>query len=415
MQVLDAHRFLASGRQATLDKSGTAWPSEGQTADLLSALGEYREQQLAEQLETTLHLTHRRRIADVQDSQYSSYCLVQSPRDPFIARGHRGFLLQLPDGLSDVDQIVYNGARYESLRDFAQSGKYLIFDSSVPMFQGREFAVLCASRQTNALTNFWSNVLAYRDVSPGADRFYRAIHACAQTTFSQASLCELLAAAVGVPCVKVQSTVQQVIPARDWLHGPLVITEHETLAGGQSDIATVSEGDTVYPGDLVYNSLRFVDFQAGLPNWLTELTIPSRYLGYFGFGPVTFSTETSPAAGFDTQDNLLHLYPYVTGDTKDVAKFHSEQSKRERLTGVTLAQFLTNKANPQASEIAAVDLNWLEVLWSTWLKFGVSASVVRDKPTDTVLRRLGQVRRVTPPWITHLIQYLQPPEQPNDC
>lgn len=405
------------GDLATDELLGSAWKASGvdtQTNHLLRGIHAFMQQELSSTLVYQGTCLQRPAIDRVEETRYVGIVSVELPRKAFFSRVHNGYVIELPPWLVWADGLLIGDNLYEPIRDYTLDGRFVLLSKGVTPPDDLRLYALGAAIKTWIAERFWGNVFNYQDASPGALRFIRAMHKLATTTCNPAAFGELLAAAVGAPAVSQAAEVLEVIPGNNRLSS-VVITDRETLHGGPGDLATVEPGDSVLPGDTVFDSLRWHDCHEPLPDWLTEITIPQRYFTFpTATGGVTVNNVVQGPQSVLELNGLVHVRIPITGSADNVAKFHAAMLIHEQSTKSTLAQFLTNRSNPTAAEVSALNLNWLEVLWSTWARYGVSVSQVRDRPDSVVLQRFAQVRRTMAPWLTHIVHYLMPPSTLNE-
>lgn len=414
--MLSSASLISPGAREVRSQSGTAWLEGTQTQLILEQLGEYREQSYRDNMNTLSQLMQRHVIGRTGDYTYVSYVDVTSERPAFTNASNPGPILQLPYWIKSVDQIVIEGQTYERLRDYRQDGSYLLFTGSTPLFSAQRLGCFGVKAHTGTLSEFWSRVFGYYDVSPGSDRFYRALHKAVQTTYSTLTLMELLAAALDLDVIEQESTVLSVKTSSDSSQ-VIVVTDTKTLHGGAEDTPVVVAGDKLFPGDTGFDSLRLLDTSSPLPSWFTELKLPRRYFSYSPIGEISVTSVPQPPVGYSLTGSQVHIEVPLSADAQAVAEFNAKLKLRETETGYSLASYLAQKDSLSVADVdslLATNFDWLGVLWSTWLRFGVSISVVRALPSEVALRRLTQVRRIVPPWLTHVVHFLTPPDDPND-
>jgi hypothetical protein len=405
--------------ETILSKSGTAWTEDSSTGRLIKSLGEYREQKLRSQLDHEAHFLQMRAIDRLEDLHYECFCEISLAKPSFFTATDTSNLLrtvvELPAHIEHVEWIEHQGARYEFGRDYTLKGEFLEFRPRFGFIKLGSLNAFGVSMGRDYTKSFWSAVFAYPDYSPRVMDVHRAVHAASQSAFGIKALMRLVGAALSIDVVSQECTV---VDIKSKYGSPIVVTDKQTLHGIAADTPTVLIGDKLHPGDTVFDSLRLVDATSPLPSWFTELKIPSRFFNYKG-GPVSITSTEQPAAGYDVDPatGMVHLKIPVEGEVSDISAFHEAMAAREKETEYTIAEFLKGQKNvspAQASQLASVNLDWLQVLWSIWLRFGVSISVVRDAPTDIQLARLSQVRRIMPPWFAHIFHFLDPASDAND-
>lgn len=398
---------LSRGRRAVLASSGSAWGQEGNSVELLATVGEYREQRLAELTSGRATADQREIVDHTSDYAYVAYRTVRLSRPIFTDAQTGQSVAELPIDIVRADAVRCQGVYLESLLDFTQTGRHLVFGSTQPAVT--ELTLYRAVVRTGLLSNFWGNVFHYHDAGLSSDRFYRALHRTALTTGTQAAFCELLGAAFDVPCCSIGGTVEQVIE-RDRF-ASLVITDQETLAGQPGDLATCQVGDVLQPGDFVFDSLRFHDFIEQPPGWLTELTIPREFFptGIQGAMRITATPSVPFGVSVDADGRPHVQIPWDAEVSQDLTLFNSLLRQYEEDSGNLLADVLLPGWD-SVDVLVATEFDWLNVLWSIWLRRRASVSLVRDRPDASQLHRYRQLRRALPPWTTHLVQFLQPPE-----
>mgnify|MGYP000060361713 CR=1 FL=1 len=406
-RVVSPAGMLADGQAELLARSGTAWRADESNLELLGAVAEARDQQLAETRVGLASAIQRHVIDRSADLHPLAYRYVVLDRPSFVNQAGEQ-VIELPHAVQRVDAVKIKDVIYESLLDYRQHGNYLVFSGKLPPCSEIECYNLSLHR--GHVSRFWGSVFNYHDAEPGAERFYLALHNLQQTTCSPASFAELLGACFDVPTVTRPGTVVEVVHRARY--GPVIVTDQETIVGRPSDIALVEPGQSVEIGQFVFDSLRLHDFQYRPPVWLSSLTIPPNYFSGQITGPLTFSSAPQVAAGVTIGTAGLHVKIPCSGLAADRQAFHDQFVASELLQRSTLANFIDG-AETEAGWLSR-ERNWLEVLWSIWLRGGVSVSVVRDRPTGLQLRRYGQLRRAVPPWTSHLVQFLQPPEQYNE-
>jgi energy-converting hydrogenase Eha subunit A len=384
--------------------SGSCW--NGASADLIGQLGNWLASQLSAH--------NQRRVEQLTLSRFNA-----QSREIHLATGWIPFvkppmlrgstwICQCPDWLVDVDQIQVGPNILSRGVDFKLTGGALILSDNVVSNGVVGWNI---TGQTYQPQRFWANVLGFTDLHPGSLKFYSAVLDAGRYGLNQVTFSNLVSAATGVPCVTKDSRVVRVIPASAAFPTPMVVTEHETIAGPKLDVAAVAVGDQVAAGDFVYSSVRVWDCQSPPPSFINQLKIWPTYFSYPGTRPLTVTA--SPAAPtFATIGGKVRTRFPLVGDVLDINAFFAAQDAREDASGITLLQALSEDLNPVPANLSSAR-NWVEVLWKLWLRYGAVVTYISS--TDPVLPevdfRLQQSRRCIPPWITHLIQYVPSPNK----
>lgn len=406
MSVLSTKNLITPGQRTLKDAVGTAW-ARSSSLDTIGSILEYEWQTYSQHTQRFSQTLSRPAIDRLAKTVYVAQQVLPYASSTIRATTNGQYIVRLPADVTHVCSLQIGTLVLDYGADFTIEDNLLILrvkqvpDTDHLIFKG--LSVLL-----NSTLDFWSHPLGYREHSPHSLRFLKALHYCHQQAASWYGLCELLAAAVEVPCV---SSPGQVV---DILERPgfpaIVVTTTEMLVGSPGDLPTVRLKQQVAPGDFVFDSLRFHSFQDPLPIWLNQLTVGPNYFDIQAkiVRPLTITTTPATPVTVQSTDNLVHLQLPWSGDLSDQTRLYNRSKEREREVGNTLAESLA--PGRSEAEWATTELNWLEALWSTWLRHGASVSLLKDKPSAAVLSRLAQVRRVIPPWTTHFIQFLQPPD-----
>lgn len=395
---------LATAPKQIAKASGSCWT--GDSADLIGQLGYWLSSQLS---------THsQRRVEQLTLSKFSSPSReihLETGFIPFVKpptpRGSV-WLCQVPDWLVSVDQIQIGSRILDRGADFRLSGNLLIVSDNVVSSGVVGWNIV---GQTFQPQRFWANVLGFTDFHPGSLKFYHAVVRAGRDGLTHRTLADLVSAATGVDCVRVDSIVREIRTANPNFPHPMIITDHETISGPHSDVAVVSVGDRVAAGDFVFSSVRLWDCQEPVPTFINQLKIWPSYFSFDGTGPVTL-TSTPSAPTFQTIDGKTRTRYSLTGDIYDVAAYFAAQDAREDASGISFAQVLARDPSPVIASLTAPQ-NWIEVLWDIWLRHGAVVTYIssNEAVAPEVDFRLQQIRRCIPPWITHLIQYVPSPNK----
>lgn len=189
---------------------------------------------------------------------------------------------------------------------------------------------------------------------------------------------------------------------------PVVITDRETFLGKPGDTPTVTIGQTLTAGDLLFDSVRLTDGGRESASWLTELLIPRRFTGLRFDLLVTAGTH--PITG--TGDDILVEF----SDEPEVNTAFAEWLNRGRGLEYELQRYFEASGNvwDANNPPAAVDL--LDMLRERWLSVSVSVSRLRKAAVEPYGRAyLAMIREVLPPWVSHLVQIDDDWSEPNVC
>ncbi len=396
---------LSPGQQTLKSRSGTAW-LQSESRGVIGSVLEYEQQAYAQRTWRLSQAASMAAIDRLGDVEFVAYCEVPVLADSLQFSQAGQVAIRLPADVLYVNSIELDRQRLDNGSGYHLDSGYLILDTDFPIRKASQFVMIGVQRLSRNPLDFWSHPLQYREHLPNTWRFMRALHRCQQQAACWHSLCELLAAAVDAPCVSKAGRVIEILESDDL--PPTVVTTAEMLVGKLGDLPTVDLGQLVAPGDFVFDSIRFHNFQESLPVWLNQLTIAPNYFdaGSGVTSPLTISSATLVPADVQTTGQLIHVKLPWTGDAVSQDNLFAYGKQLEISADRSLAAALLPQLS--ATQWETTELNWLAALWSTWLRHGASVSLIRDKPTPDTLRRLSQVRRVIPPWTTHFIQFLQP-------
>lgn len=232
---------------------------------------------------------------------------------------------------------------------------------------------------------------------------------------SELQLRRLLAAAVDEVVAEQGEVVEYVLLDRP---SPAIITNRRTVVGAPDKLPVVAVGDHLQAGDFFFDSVRFTDFRAGVPTWMTSLTIPGRVTG--------LSVDTTIPAG-----DIAFNATVVEGETPSTRiefQIGSEQfwDWMNRPAG-KFAIYLANRlgirpdnANAPRPDEFPDEADLLAALAHSPLRYSLSVSQIKSEhlvPEATAILRL--VREVVPPWVSHIIQFNGDPPvgwtNSNDC
>lgn len=408
MKLLSPTSVLSPGQTTLRSLCGTAW-LQSDSREIIGSVLEYEQQMYGQHTAKLAKSASLPAIDRIDPVEYQAYQFIRLTPSSVQQSQSGQQAIAIPGDILYVNSVVVNNRHFDYGVDYAIAGDRLIF-KGVPSLRGARYIELRGvNRLGRCPLEFWSQPLDYREHLPGTWRFLRALHRCHQAPASRYTLCELLASAVEVPCVTSTGEVTEVIERSSL--PPIVVTTAEMLVGRLGDTPTVDVGQPLAPGDFVFDSLRFHDFQESLPIWLNQLTVPPSYFDTAAgvSSPLTISTTSSVPSDVSTTQGLVHLQLPWTGDANSIAGLYARSVEVELAQGKTLAEALI--PGRSAADWETTELNWLDALWSTWLRHGASVSLLRDKPTSTTLSRLSQVRRAIPPWTTHFIQFMHPADE----
>ncbi|NDC41873.1 MAG: hypothetical protein EBZ77_10040, partial [Chitinophagia bacterium] len=236
---------------------------------------------------------------------------------------------------------------------------------------------------------------------------------------SEYKLRKFLSAACQAP---IANTQEKVVAIRTNRAVPVVITDKQTAYGNRGAVPVVNVGDTLSPGDFLFDTVKFTDF-SNIPAWLTSINIPSTFFGAragieiaAGNLSVTYTQKT---------DFIQIRFP-VTGDPADVVKFWADFDNACANSKPSLARRIATLKNiPLVGEndppisLLPTSVNILELLAKSWFYQALSLSKIKT----TYLPKhagslLSNVHTVIPAWTSHIVQFdgnAPPGYSPSPC
>jgi len=384
------------------ESSGSIWSAD--TAKLLGSLGYYLDSQLSV-LSQRQQLTFTAAAAPKLPSEiYLRVGQLELKRAVFSV-GSGNSVAVLPDWVIRLGQFEVAGQMYYEGPDYVQVDRALLLAPHVRLLGVKSLIGHSVVATTWEFERFWGSVLGYTDFQRGSSRFIRAVIEAGQKGFTMETYGKLVAAATAAHCVTTPGVVTDILTDPN-MSGPLVVTTAETILGLAGDSAVVGIGDSVYPGDFVFDSVRTWDCNERPPNFISELKIWPEYFSFKAGGPIIVSGSPAPATFVVTDGKVRTRFP-LGGDPADVAGFFSALDAREDVSGISLIQAISGQSNPIPASITQ-NFNWIEVLWETWLRYGaVVTYIASSQPVSPEVQfKLQAIERAVPPWITHLIQYV---------
>lgn len=310
-----------------------------------------------------------------------------------------GNAIKLPTGVVRVQSFDIGDRHFEIGRDFfIRDGSAVIHEPNLHV-PGR-LTFRDVTLFDGAFSRLWGEVLNFFSEDQQMGKLVRHYLAAIQNQASIHSFREFASVLFEVPVVSQDDVV---VDGRDVLDGTLMIGETTAYKGPPGSKLLVQVGDKVRAGDDVFDSLQFWDASSEPPPaWLPSLKIPARYFSPYVSGDLEFLNSDQPVTNTDG----AVTFP-INGSDTAVDEFFAYVRQREVELGFTLGSFLADRSAPVASQIPA-QINPLETVWKLWLQFGFSVSYVRLEPTVDLMNKLSLLRRLVPPWLSHLVMFSTP-------
>lgn len=399
-----------------------AWPVDGES--LLNELGTFwstlgaKNRQLEAVLETTAWLELENFAVQKQIRGRSS---ITQGGDYAYKRRRTARMRILDTDTASVattdeavlfcQEIQFPGESvYEHGRDFVWSNGRILFRRKQPAGE-HQVVLRDVQWRDGSFSRLWTELADISESESVAGDIIRSFIAAIQNNASLSTFRQLAATLLGCPISTQDDTVLKIQLSDS---GPLVICEQNAYRGPAGSIALVAAGDEIVEGQDLFDAVRFWDASEDAPpDWLASLRIPQRYFSPIVSNSLEFSNSTETLTK-TVVDGVTQVTFPITGLSSAVAEFFAFIRAQEATLGYTLGSFLSGKQAPAANEIPD-EGNPLEIIWRLWLSHGFTMSYVTLQPTVDLMNRLTILRRVTPPWLSHLVMFEQPTPDVLDC
>lgn len=215
-------------------------------------------------------------------------------------------------------------------------------------------------------------------------------------------------AITGIPLVwEDEETVEAIRTDR---RGLVVVTDQHIYRFPSGSRTLVSEGDVVYGGDSLVDTLQFFEFNRGVvPADLIGLAMGRGFLTAGYYGDITFENTETPLIVEPDVDGFTKVSFDLGGFPADVEYFWEQVHTRGIAAGQTLAHLLDVRDNPIGEPLAAslpATINPLEFLCQNLLRFNafvvyIRAGVLGDDSLG--LSAAAHLRRIIPPATAMLV------------
>lgn len=318
----------------------------------------------------------------------------------------QGFRIELPERVQALAEIeLPGGLRLEYLRDFSIEHGYLIV-RGISLSTGQVAAVLHGVRVvTGEFSRFYSQVLQLADTSDNIAEILRVFLRASSNAMSEAAVRRLARTILETPEPSVAQTVDDVYTVAD---RPIIQGSMEQFIGPPGSQALVTVGDSLEAGQDLFTACRFWNTLDPVPSWLSSLKVRSRYFSPYVSSTLAFSNTNVSLTSTVVDGQVQCTFP-ISGDDQAVDEFFAAVRELEGELGVTLAEAIVGERSPGLSMMPA-QVNPLELLHRLWLSRGALVTSTDREPTAQLLARLSLLRRLTPPWLTHIIHFTIDPD-----
>lgn len=212
---------------------------------------------------------------------------------------------------------------------------------------------------------------------------------------------QAIAAIFGIPLVKeAEETVEKILKDVNSLN---IITDKNAYKYIKTAQATVQEGDKVYAGDFLTDSLQVIELNRGFNADIQAITIEEGVLASGFLSGLTFENEEVPVVVEPNVNGKTKISWELGGFELDVAAFWDDVHSRGVQLGISLANCLDLRENPTGEPTAAslpATINPLQFLIDNVLRD--NAYVVKLKENSNFANKLEfipaeHLRKIQPP------------------
>lgn len=398
-QLTYVSSYPVDGRRLTKE-AGTFWESFNTDQSLVNAVLEQLSWFEADAFADIAQIKARSLLSlsgdYVQRTQYNA--------DVQLENNNQGCRITLEDNIRFVGSIEIRGVGLlEHGRDYLISANRL--QVSRPLTNGVFPAQLRTVRWISGdLSRFWSELLRIVDHTNDIAPLIRAFMFCVQNRSNETAFLKLISEVFQCPKPATSQTVRRISSLQN---RAIVETDSDTLVGPDQSSALVQVGHTISPQQDVFDAVRYWNAtEQPPPSWVSSLKIPARYFAPIIGGELEFINSPQPVTTTVVNNRVQASFP-ITGENRHAAEFFAFVRRRELDLDYSLLSFMAGVPQPTVSQTPA-EVNPLLVLWQLWLNYGATVSYVRLEPTVDLLTRIQLLRRVTPPWLTHIVHFEQP-------